>query len=178
MTPETKGKISTDTVRYYGQDARFAPVVPPLRAPATGVLRDAKVITTRGLRNVQDLCVGELVVTRSNGVVPIDSIEQQSLVARAIYVIAGSIGHRHKNRDTILPADQEILIRDWRAHALFRRSEAFVRAKNLVDGEYVRDIGLHPMTVYRIHCAEPQVIYADGMELASAFAFNAHCDIR
>ncbi|MEM9577256.1 MAG: Hint domain-containing protein [Pseudomonadota bacterium] len=164
---------SLDTVRYYHHETRHAPVIPPLRAPATGVLRDAKVITTRGMRTVQDLCPGELVVTRSNGVVPIDRIEQQSLVARAIYVIAGSIGHRHKNRDTVLPADQEILIRDWRAHALCRRAEAFIRAKHLVDGEYVRDIGLQPMTVYRIHCAQPQVIYADGMELGSAFVCAA-----
>jgi hypothetical protein len=37
-----------------------------------------------------------------------------------------------------------------------------------VDGEYVRDIGLQAMTIYRLYCAGPQVFYADGMELASA----------
>lgn len=133
-----------------------------------GILRGARIITTNGLRCVQDMRVGDLVISRDNGVIPVDRIEQRSLIASAIYVIAGSIGHRNQTRDTVLPSEQPVLVRDWRARAFTRQPEAVMQAQELVDGEYVRNIGLQPMTVFRLYCAAPQVLYADGMELGTA----------
>jgi hypothetical protein len=138
------------------------------RGQDSGLLGEARIITTRGLRPVDGLAPGDLLVSRGNGVIAVRRIEQQTLVARAVYVIAGSIGHRQTDRDTMLPAGQPVLVRDWRARAFSGCPEMIVRADSLVDGEYVRDIGWQPMTVYRIFCDSPQVFYADGMELGSA----------
>jgi hypothetical protein len=151
---------------HYGADPVRA--VPPRTASVAGLVYNARIVTIRGLRPVQDLRAGDLVITRSSGVVAVERIEQQSLVTRAIYVIAGSIGHRHPKRDTLLPDGQPVLVRDWRARAFTGLAECVARADSLIDGEYVRDIGLHPLTLFRIYCARPQVLYADGMELGTA----------
>lgn len=136
-------------------------------APA-GFARNARIITTHGLRLVQELRIGDRLITRGNGVVPIELIEQQSLIARAVYVISATLGHFDSKRDSLLPAGQPVLVRDWRARAFTRRTEVILPAARLIDGEFVRDIGYQPMTLFRIYCKKPRVLYADGMELVSA----------
>ncbi len=49
-----------------------------------------------------------------------------------------------------------------------------MRAGDLVDHEFVRDLGFLPMTLYRVICDTPQVLYADGLELGTA---DARCDL-
>ena len=36
------------------------------------------------------------------------------------------------------------------------------------DGDMIRDLGLTPVTLYRIFCDQPQIINADGLELGTA----------
>ena len=83
-----------------------------------GITPDAKIVTMDGLRQLQDLRVGDRLVTRNQGAVPVKSIEQHSIVTRAVYIIAGSLGHSQPDRDTLLPAGQTIHVRDWRAQIL------------------------------------------------------------
>lgn len=165
MTPET-------TAWYAQQDPPKNAEIPVLASslPETpnGFTTGAKVVTTRGARAVEDIRPGDHIITRSSGIVPVHHIEQQSVLARAIYVIAGSIGHHQLTRDTMLPAGQAVLLRDWRAQALGGHREIIAPASALADGEFVRDIGFQLMTLHRLFCGKPQVIYADGMELLSA----------
>ena len=132
-----------------------------------GLVRGSQIITMDGLRCVEDLKAGDRLVTRGQGSTPIGSIRQISLVCRAVYVIAGSLGHGRPDRDGLLPFDQTVLVRDWRAQALVGSQIALIPARDLVDGEFVRDIGQMPMTLYQIHCDGPKVIYVDGMELGT-----------
>jgi hypothetical protein len=97
-------------------------------------------------------------------------IEQRSVITRAIYVLAGSLSHSRPQSDSLLPSAQTLFIRDWRAKALGGREALLMRADDLVDGEFVRDLGMHPMTVYRVFCDAPHVIYADGLEMGTADA--------
>lgn len=167
MTSETTGRPGNTTSPDPSVTRHSVPAELLGRDTTSGIVWGAPVITTRGKRPIQELKAGDLVITRSNGVVAIDRIEQNSLVARAVYVLAGSIGHLHINRDTLLPAGQPVLVRDWRARAIAGRKEVIASAACLVDGEYIRDIGYYPMTVFRIYCKKPQVFYADGMELGT-----------
>ena len=168
MTPETTGPRGA-RLPASPKEYRLLKAAPGFeRGQDSGLLGGARIITTRGLRPVDSLAPGDLLVSRGNGVIAVRRIEQQTLVARAVYVIAGSIGHRQTDSDTMLPAGQPVLVRDWRARAFAGCPEMIARADSLVDGEYVRDIGWQPMTVHRIFCDSPQVFYADGMELGSA----------
>jgi hypothetical protein len=139
-------------------------------SPFSGLVSDARIFTFKGEYAVQDLQVGDRVIARDGGMIPIVRIETISLIARAIYVIAGSLGHSRPDRDTLLAADQTVFLRDWRAQAFAGQEAALLPARALVDGEFVRDIGLQAMTLHRIFCADPHVLYADGLELGTADA--------
>jgi hypothetical protein len=121
-----------------------------------------------GIKTVQSLRIGDHLVTRGNGVVTLRRVDQLSFVTAAVYVIAGSFGHYQTDRDTLLPAAQPVCVRDWRARLVARSSSVIVPANELVDCEFVRNVGFVPLTVYRLFCDLPQVLYADGMELGTA----------
>jgi len=165
MKPKTAGRT---TGSCHDADPIRAVNVAAFDAAGTttcGITPDAKIVTMDGLRQLQDLRVGDRLVTRNQGAVPVKSIEQHSIVTRAVYIIAGSLGHTQPDRDTLLPAGQTIHVRDWRAWIFGQSDSILAAAGSLVDGEFVRDIGFMPLTLYRIRCDSPQIIYADGMEL-------------
>lgn len=151
----------------YGPEDAHMPLAHHL---LSGICADAPVVTMAGIRKVQSLRPGDLLVTRSHNVVRLTRLEECSIVTRAVYVIAGSLGHYQADRDTLLPAAQTVLVRDWRARHIGGAETMLVAAKDLVDGEYIRDIGFMPLTLYRLICDQPAVIYADGMELGTADA--------
>ena len=170
MKPNTAG---CDDGRLHPADQRVSAAPIPLvpnALTATGFVHGARIITMRGQCSVQDLRHGERVVSRDQGSVVVRRIEKISCIARAIYVLAGSLGHIQQGRDSLLPAGQPVLVRDWRARAFGHGQAALMRAGDLVDGEFVRDLGFLPMTLYRVHCDTPQVLYADGLELGTADA--------
>ena len=166
MKPKTvkrEGSSNAGADRYFAMWGTPRP-----QALFRGICANALVVTMQGMRKVQDLRPGDELVTRCGGAVPLLSVEETSIATRAIYVIAGSLGHYQLDRDTLLPAEQTVLVRDWRARVLGGANKILVTARDLVDGEYVRDIGFMPLSVYRLTCATPAVIYADGMELGTA----------
>jgi hypothetical protein len=134
----------------------------------TGITADARVVTMDGIKPVQSLRVGDRLISRGNGAVSLRRVERQSFVTPAVYVMAGSFGHYQTDRDTLLPAAQPVCVRDWRARLIARSSSLIIPAAALVDCEFVRNIGFVPLTVYRLFCDVPQVLYADGMELGTA----------
>ena len=125
-----------------------------------------------GLMPVERLRPGTAVVTRNAGAAVVRQINQKSCVCDGVYVVAGSLGHHRSDRDTLLPAGQTVLLRDWRARALTRSDTALLPVRNLVDGEYVRDIGLQPMTLFQIVLDRPGVLDADGMELGCSTPYE------
>jgi len=168
MKPKTAGRAVDASHPAFPIERDLAAHAAHLCTGMTGITPGSSVMTLRGLRPVETLCPGDRVVTRSSGALPISHIERVSLVSRAVYILSGSFGHHQRDRDTLLPAAQCVLLRDWRAKVFTGQSTALLRARDLVDGEFVRDLGIIPMSVIRIFCATPQVIYADGMELGTA----------
>ena len=164
MTPETTGHVPSNRPLFATVSRAAAPLLGDEFA-RRGMLWDSLVVTMAGLQPVQSLQVGSVVVTRHSGAAMIKRVEQISCMCRGIYVLAGSLGHRKSDRDSLLPAGQPVLVRDWRARALTREGEALIPAKALTDGEFVRDVGLLPMTLFQITLDRPGVLYADGMEL-------------
>ena len=166
------------TISRSQNDARsLAPLTSLLERPHTlwatsGFVHGARVLTMKGARAIEALRPGDYVITRGNGAVPVHRIDQRSMVVPAVYVLAGSLGHHQPDLDSLLPASQTVLLRDWRAQALAHTDEAMVTIDRLIDGEFVRDVGLQTLTLYSVFCAAPQVLYADGMELGTADALT------
>ncbi|QFT63410.1 Hint domain-containing protein [Roseivivax halotolerans] len=126
------------------------------------------VLTLDGDLPVEMLSPGDRIITRDRGLVVLDDLRIFRGEARLVSVRAGTLGHLRPDTDILLPATQEVLIRDWRAAALYGRPQAMVAAERLVDGEFVRDLGAREVTLAALIFEEPHVIYADGLELASA----------
>lgn len=136
-------------------------------AIAQGLAPDAIILTTDGELPIQYLTAGDRVITRDTGISIVKSVRSAKVTCRAVALTAGSLGHTRPDRDVILPADQQILIRDWRAQALFGGKQAMVPVSRLIDGEYVSDLGEVEMTLFQIEFDAPHVIYADGLEVYS-----------
>jgi len=130
-----------------------------------GLRADSITLTLNGERRVGDLRPGMRVVTRDRGAVPLARIGTRRIISRVVRILAGSLGHNRPERDVILPAGQPILVRDWRAKALFGADQAIVSVARLVDGDFVRLEPAREIAIFDPGFDNAHVLYVDGLEL-------------
>lgn len=131
-----------------------------------GIALGTQVLTLEGEMPIEFLTPGDRILTRS-GARRLRSIKVCSVRnGRVIRITAGSLGVDRPGGDMIVSPDQPILIRDWRAKALFGSATAMVPAARLADGEYIRAEVVEDMRFYTLHLDTAEVIYAGGLELA------------
>lgn len=157
MKPNTVGRAG-------GQNPQPHPISSP--ASKAGFVSCTILLTRDGETPVEFLSPGDQIITRDAGLIRLKSICHLRVVTRAISFAAGSLGHTRPDQDLILPAAQMVLIRDWRARALFGEDRAMVRADTLIDGEFVCDLGLQKMHLYQLQFETAHVVYAGGLELS------------
>ncbi|MCR8549060.1 Hint domain-containing protein [Salipiger sp. P9] len=126
------------------------------------------VLTLDGALPVEYLSPGDRVITRDSGTAVLRGIRRRKAQAKLVAIRAGTLGSARPDSDAIVPAGQEILVRDWRAKALFGASRALVPAERLADGEFIRVIGTREVELLELQFDAPHILYADGLELASA----------
>lgn len=132
-----------------------------------GVAAGTKVMTLEGEMPVEFLTEGDRVITRDTGMAMLKGVRSRKVACDVVHIAGGSLGHNRPETDITVPAGQELLIRDWRAEAMFGKKSALVSADRLVDGEYVRDLGKGVMTVYELVFDRDHIIYAGGLEVAA-----------
>lgn len=137
-------------------------------ANVAGLSDGTTVMTLNGETLVQDLRAGDRVITRDSGMSVLREIRSQEVHVASIQIKAGSLGHTRPQDDMIVGPDTLVHIRDWRAKALFGADVATVKAKRLVDGEFVSEIEAKITTVYELIFDKQHIVYADGLEVASA----------
>ncbi len=133
-----------------------------------GIALGTSVLTLDGEMPVEFLAPGDRILTRS-GARRLRAVEV-TLVrnARVIRIGAGTLGIDRPGEDMIVSPDHPILIRDWRAKALYGTATAMVAAARLVDGEYIRAEMMDEIRFYTLRLDAAEVIYAGGLELACA----------
>lgn len=153
MKPKTVGRIDGEN---------------PVQAQylIAGVMPGSILLTLDGEMPVEHLLPGDRIITRDTGTAILRAIHRRQVVTRAVRIMAGSLGDTRPDRDVILPEDQQVLVRDWRAKALFGLRQAVVRAGALVDGEFILSLGEREMTLFELEFDTPHVLYIDGLELA------------
>jgi hypothetical protein len=136
-------------------------------APGTPVL------TLDGALPVEHLYPGDRLVTR-HGARVLEALDRVTLPAgTAIVQIAKNALGGRPERDLWLPAAQRLVIRDWRAKALYGQAQVCIPAGQLVDGEFIRLSQLEAdVTGFALRFGRPEIFYADGLELASADALT------
>ncbi|MEO0569526.1 MAG: Hint domain-containing protein [Pseudomonadota bacterium] len=132
-----------------------------------GFLGHSNIMTAAGERPVDTLMPGDRVITRDQGMVALDDLRAREVEVPLVKIAARSLGHNRPEDDTVLPAGQRVLIRDWRASAIFGSKVALVPAERLVDGEFVTLDPKARIKVYDLLFDDPHILYVDGLELAS-----------
>jgi hypothetical protein len=156
MTRDTLGRGSVQAGRA------LAP--PDFHGVAVGTL----IYTQDGILPVEHLVPGDRIITRDAGLVTLRGLEVREAIAPQVQVGRGAFGRDRPGGATRLPAGQRILLRDWRAQALYGRAQVLVPLSRLVDGAHVVRLGEGRLRLFTLGFDRPHLIYANGLELASA----------
>jgi Hint domain len=150
-------------------NARAILAAEPVAQTLSGVAAGTRIMTMDGEIPVEFLMPGDRIITRDSGVATLRAIAV-TVVADApmIRVTADSLGSGRPGEDVLLAPGQCILLRDWRAKALYGQAQAMVPVSRLVDGQYVSHCTAATARVFALQFDRAHVIYAEGLELASA----------
>ena len=130
------------------------------------VVLGTPVLTLEGELPVEFLQPGDRVLTRS-GTRRVRQVEVTVVQnARVVKIAHDTLGVDRPGVDVTVSANQQILIRDWRARAMTGKPQAMIPAARLVDGEYIRAETVAEARFFTLSFDEGAVIYAGGLELA------------
>jgi len=130
------------------------------------LLAGTPVLTLDGELPVEFLQPGDRVITRM-GARRIKEVSVSVVQnARVVHISHGTLGVDSPAEDMTVSAAQEILIRDWRARAMFGKPAAMIPAARLADGEYIRAETVAEARFFSLSFEEDAVIYAGGLELS------------
>ena len=156
--------------------AQSASKAPVAKAPAVEVqamLAGTPVLTLDGELPVEYLQPGDRVLTRA-GARRLRQVEVTVVQnARVIHIAHGTLSVDRPTQDITVSAAQPILIRDWRAKAMFGTTQAMIPAARLADGEYIRAETVREARFFTLSFDEDAVIYAGGLELSCAALVTA-----
>lgn len=119
--------------------------------------------TPYGPRAVEELKVGDVVLTRDNGLQPIRWVGVRSMVtspkSAPIRIAAGAMG----NTQTLLVSPQHrLLVTGYRAELYFGHAEVLVAARHLVNGNDISKLEPGVTTYYHIMFDQHEIITANG----------------
>ena len=141
-------------------------VTQPAPPRAGGVVMGTPVMTVDGEIPVEYLNVGDRIITRA-GVCKLASVSVRvDRGTQMVRIGAGTLGHDRPCAETLVPADQMILIRDWRAKALYGAAQVLVAAARLADGAQIRIETVAEARVFTLGFDADVVLFAGGLEIA------------
>ena len=123
-----------------------------------------RIATARGSRCVEDLQVGDMVVTRDHGLQPIRWIGTRTVPAKGdfapIRIRPGVL--KGQENDIVVSPQHRMLFQGYRSQLLFGESEVLVAAKHLVDGVDVTVEQRAEITYVHILFDMHEIIFAEG----------------
>lgn len=138
-----------------------------------GLCAGTPVLTLDGALPVEDLAAGDRVITR-NGVRSLRAVHAEvHRDAAMIRVRASALGGAQPASDLLIPQNQQILIRDWRAKAFNGADQAVICADGLIDGTHFCAETVAEQRLFRLEFDTAVVIYAGGLELTCAAGIGA-----
>jgi hypothetical protein len=156
MTRDTLGRAAVAA-----HEARAA-------ADLHGVALGTPIYAQDGILPVEHLVPGDRIITRDAGLVTLRALDVRAAVLPRVRVAAGAFGRERPAGELILPAAQRMLLRDGPAQAVIGRPQGLAALSRLVDGETVEALGTGAIRLFTLVFDRPHLIYADGLELASA----------
>lgn len=133
-------------------------------AGLSGLALGAQVATLEGMLPVEYLSPGDRIVTRAGARV-LRGLSTLPLVTQLVCIAPGALGHDRPTGALMLGAGTQVLVRDWRAQAMFGTAQALVAVARLVDGHFVTRVADVRTRLFTLHFDAPEVIYAEGVEV-------------
>ncbi len=141
-----------------------------------GMVAGTRIRTLEGLLPVEYLEPGDRIVTRSGA----RRLLAVSVVVRraqdVVRIRAATLGHDRPESDLRVGPAQGVVVRDWRAQALYGSDMAAIPAARLADGEFVVRERQTVVRLFTLRFAEDEIIWGDGLELACPAMAPAACD--
>ena len=129
------------------------------------------IATPRGERPVEDLMVGDKIVTRDNGIQEIRWVGAKALSygelaasehLRPILITRGSLGKDLPERDMMVSPNHRVLVANERTALYFEEHEVLVAAKHLVDNHRIRDVQSLGTTYIHFMFDRHEVVLGNG----------------
>ncbi len=143
-----------------------APLGCPCFTPGT------RIATAKGERAIENLKVGDRIITRDNGIQEIRKIGTRTLraadLARAshlkpVEIRQGALGAGLPERDMLVSPNHRVLVRNDQPTLYFEDSEVLVAAKRLTDLKDVAIAAVPEITYIHLVFDDHQVILSDGI---------------
>ena len=128
------------------------------------IAQGARVMTLDGALPVEFLSPGDRVVTRS-GAMRLRAIEMRVVPGPMIRIAASGLGDGRPDRPLLLAPATPVLLRGWRARAIFGAPQALVAVARLVNGDDVTRVSGDELRCFVLGFDTAQVIYVDGVEV-------------
>ncbi|MEO0753007.1 MAG: Hint domain-containing protein, partial [Pseudomonadota bacterium] len=129
---------------------------------------ETMILTDTGERPVEELAVGDLVITKDRGPQPIRWIGHRQVEAKGVFapvfIKAGTFG---AHSDLAVSPLHRVLIKDVLAELLFGEPEVLVAARDLINDRTVRQVEGGYVDYFHILFDQHEVIYSAGLETES-----------
>jgi hypothetical protein len=139
------------------------------RNTCTGLGLGMKVLTLDGAIPVEFLNPGDRIITRA-GVRRLRAISARvipkGMIARINPAVLTGAEEGAARSPLTLGADQPILLRDWRARALFGRAQVIAPLRALADDEHITMAVASEARLFTLKFDTAEVIYVEGLEVA------------
>lgn len=141
--------------------------------------RGTRIMTARGEVAVEDLRVGDMVLTRDNGPQPLRWIGSKALdrhqlalftQLRPVRIRGGALGHGLPRRDLSVSQQHRVLVQSRVAERIFGQPEVLVAAKHLVGVAGIEiDDSAQPVEYFHLLFDRHEVLYSEGALTESLF---------
>lgn len=126
--------------------------------------------TANGPRAVQDITVGDLVMTLDNGLQPVRWHGRRTVQADGkmapIRFAPGAIGN---DRELLVSPQHRMLITGWRAELFFGEDEVLVAATHLVNGDTINRVRMRQVSYHHLMFDHHEVIFAQDVPTESFY---------
>lgn len=120
--------------------------------------------TPDGPRLIEDLAVGDLVITQDNGAQPVRWIGSRRVAGQGTMApVRVSKGTSGAEKDLLVSPRHRLLVQGWRAELLFGAEEVLVAAKDLVNDDTIRTAPCTSVTYVHILFDTHQIVETQGV---------------
>tara|TARA_R110002124_G_scaffold223789_6_gene389103 strand:+ start:1645 stop:2106 length:462 start_codon:yes stop_codon:yes gene_type:complete len=138
-----------------------------------GFVAGTRLLCSDGMIPVEFIGIGERVISRDAGMVRVTEINRTVVETNFIKLKPHALDEASPVAELLLPHDQMVLVRNWRAREIFAAERALVAAKSLVDDIFVEMTGKRKEVLFQISFSSPHILYAEGAEVGSADSVRA-----